>query len=172
VDRLIQDVLAYTRLAKQDIVVEAIDVERLIQEIIHERPEMQSPKAEIRIESPLPPVMGHGASLTQCISNLLDNAIKFVGPGITPKVLIHAEPVDHQVRLWFEDNGIGIDEGGQRKLFEMFQRVHRNSGEYEGTGIGLAIVRKAVERMNGQAGVESEPNKGSRFWLQLPKVKQ
>jgi signal transduction histidine kinase len=73
------------------------------------------------------------------------------------------------VRVWFEDNGIGIDAPGQRRLFQMFQRIHGE--EYEGMGIGLAIVRKAVERMHGSAGVESQPGVGSRFWLQLPKAK-
>jgi PAS domain S-box-containing protein len=169
VDRLIQDVLAYTRLSRQDIVLEPVDVERLIQDIIQERPELQKPKAEIRIEGPLPPIMGHGASLTQCISNLLDNAVKFVAPGVKPQIRIYTEPVDHKMRLWFEDNGIGIDKASQTKLFEMFQRVHGNH-QYEGTGIGLAIVRKAVDRMKGEVGVESETGKGSRFWLQLRKA--
>ena len=113
--------------------------------------------------------MGHGASLTQCISNLLENAVKFVAPGVKPQLRVYAEPVDHKMRLWFEDNGIGIDKAGQTKLFEMFQRVHGNH-QYEGTGIGLAIVRKAVDRMNGEVGVESEVGKGSRFWLQLRKA--
>jgi len=169
VDRLIQDVLAYTRLSRRDIMLEPVDVERLIQDIIQERPELQKPKAEIRIEGPLPPIMGHGASLTQCISNLLDNAVKFVAPGVKPRVRVYTEPVDHKMRLWFEDNGIGIDQAGQTKLFEMFQRVH-GTHQYEGTGIGLAIVRKAVDRMKGEVGVESEAGKGSRFWLQLPKA--
>jgi len=169
VDRLIQDVLAYTRLSRQEIVLEPVDVERLIQDIIQERPELQKPKAEIRIEGPLPPIMGHGASLTQCISNLLDNAVKFVAPGVKPRIRVYTEPVDDKMRLWFEDNGIGIDKAGQTKLFEMFQRVHGNY-QYDGTGIGLAIVRKAVDRMKGDVGVESELGQGSRFWLQLPKA--
>jgi signal transduction histidine kinase len=172
VDRLIQDVLAYTRLSRHEIVIQPVDIEKLIADIIQERPEFQAPKADIQIADSLPPVLGHGASLTQCVTNLLDNAVKFVAPGVKPQVRILGEPSDGWVRLWFADNGIGIDPEARRRLFEMFQRVHNHSLEYEGTGIGLAIVRKAVERMNGQAGVESEPGKGSRFWLQLPKVKE
>jgi signal transduction histidine kinase len=72
------------------------------------------------------------------------------------------------VRLWFEDNGIGISADEQQLLFRMFQRIH--SETYPGTGLGLALVRKAVERMGGQAGVESQPGGGSRFWLQLPEA--
>jgi PAS domain S-box-containing protein len=170
VDRLIQDVLAYTRLSRQEIVLQPVDVGRLIADIVQERPEFQPPKADIQTEGSLPPVLGHGVSLTQCVTNLLDNAVKFVAPNVTPRVRIRAEPIDGQVRLWFLDNGIGIDKEARRRLFEMFQRVHNNAQEYEGTGIGLAIVRKAAERMHGQVGVESESGKGSQFWVQLPKA--
>ncbi len=170
VDRLIQDVLAYTRLSRHEIVLQPVDIRKLITEIIQERPEFQSPQADIQMEGSLPPVLGHGVSLTQCVTNLLDNAVKFVAPDVMPRVRIRGDAVDGHVRLWFVDNGIGIDAEAQRRLFEMFQRVHNSGQEYEGTGIGLAIVRKAAERMNGQAGVESEPGKGSRFWLQLPKA--
>jgi PAS domain S-box-containing protein len=166
-DRLIQDVLAFTRVSRQEITVERIDAEKLIREVIQERPELQPPNAEIVIESALLTMLGHEASLTQCLTNLLDNAVKFVPRGVAPRVRIRTEPVDGQVRLWVEDNGIGIDPAAQRRLFALFERVHSGTN-YRGTGIGLAIVRKAVERMGGTAGVESEPGKGSRFWLQLP----
>ncbi len=169
-DHLILDVLAYTRLSRREIVLQPVDIGKLIADIIQERPEFQSPKADVQMEGALPPVLGHGVSLTQCVTNLLDNAVKFVIPGIKPQVRIRAETHNGSVRLWFTDNGIGIDKDARRRLFEMFQRVHNNGAEYEGTGIGLAIVRKAVERMNGEVGVESEPGKGSRFWLQLPKA--
>jgi signal transduction histidine kinase len=143
-----------------------VNVEKQILDLIQERPELQPPNAEITIQSPLPPMQAHEASLTQCLTNLLDNAVKFVAPGVKPRVRIWSAPIGGQVRLWIEDNGIGIEPAAQSKVFEMFHRLH-GEREYEGTGIGLAIVRKAVERMNGQTGVESEPGRGSRFWLQL-----
>jgi signal transduction histidine kinase len=111
--------------------------------------------------------MGHEAALTQCIYNLLNNAIKFVPKAIKPHIRIWTEPFENYVRLWVEDNGIGIPAEARDRMFLMFQRFHR-SQEYEGTGIGLAIVRKAVERMGGKVGVESEPGRGSKFWLLLP----
>src|SRR5207249_3022109 len=77
-DRLIQDVLAITRLSRQELKFETVNVEKQIRDIIHERPEFQPPKAEIRIESPLCPMRAHEASLTQCLTNLLGNAVKFV----------------------------------------------------------------------------------------------
>jgi PAS domain S-box-containing protein len=166
-DRLIQDVLTLTRLSRQEIHPEVVDTQRLVQEIIHERPEFQPPKAEIKINPPLPPVLGQKASLTQCITNLLANAVKFVPRGVKPRVQIASESNNGQVRLWFEDNGIGIEPAAQGRIFEMFQRNHHDA-DYEGTGIGLTIVRKAVERMGGTVGVESELGRGSRFWLQLP----
>ncbi|HZQ48283.1 MAG TPA: PAS domain S-box protein, partial [Verrucomicrobiae bacterium] len=169
-DKLIMDLLAFTRLANAPANIEPVDVEKLIWGIIQERNEFQPPLAEIKIESPLSWVAGNEASLTQGITNLLDNAIKFVAPGATPQVRIYSERNDRGVRLWIQDNGIGIDANGKQRLFQMFQRIHGDV--YPGTGIGLAIVRKAAERMGGEAGVESEPGKGSRFWLQLPGVTQ
>ena len=74
------------------------------------------------------------------------------------------------MRLFVRDNGIGIKPEHQHRLFGMFERIHPES-QYEGTGIGLAIVRKAMERMGGQVGVESDGVNGSQFWIQLPAVK-
>ena len=169
-DRLIQDVLAFSRVSRQEIELEPVDVEKLVRDILHERPTLQPPKAEISIEGPLRPVMGHIASLTQCLTNLLDNAVKFVPRGVTPRVRIRTEASGAEVRIWIEDNGIGIAPEARSRLFGMFQRLHPRH-EYEGTGVGLAIVRRAAERMGGRVGVESEPGRGSRFWVQLPAVK-
>ena len=165
-DQLIQDVLSLSRISRAEIKIEKVDVEKLVRQIIQERPELQEPKAEIQIQSPLLPVWGHEASLMQCISNLLDNGVKFVAPGVKPQITVGSEWVGDDVQLWFQDNGIGIEPGVQERMFGMFQRFHRDD-VYPGTGIGLAIVRKAVERMNGTVGAQSEPGKGSRFWLKL-----
>jgi PAS domain S-box-containing protein len=178
-DRLIQDVLTYSRVIRSPVRPVSVNVEELIRQIIHERPELQLPKADVHIEGPLHRVLGHEAYLTQCITNYLDNAIKFVPPGKRPRVNIRAERVetpsngsphpgsDGCVRLWFEDNGIGIPKESQGRIFGIFERLNPDAS-YPGTGIGLAIVRKAAERMGGSVGVESEPREGSRFWLQLP----
>jgi signal transduction histidine kinase len=111
-------------------------------------------------------VLGNKAGLTQCFSNLLDNAVKFVPAGKTPRVRVWAEERDEVVRLWVEDNGVGIPREQAERVFGMFQQLDRN---YPGTGIGLALVRKVAQRMQGQVGVESEPGNGSRFWLELRK---
>lgn len=167
-DKLILDLLAFTRVARAPIEIEAVDVHKVIQSIVQDRAEFQAPRAEIKIETPLLWVAGNETSLAQCITNLLDNAVKFVPQNTVPCVRIYSERHGGGVRLWIEDNGIGIDAHGKTRLFQMFQRMHGEA--FPGTGIGLAIVRKAVERMGGEAGVESEPRKGSRFWLQLPEA--
>jgi signal transduction histidine kinase len=115
-------------------------------------------------------VLGHEASLTQCIFNLLGNAAKFVPTGSSARIRVWTEDRDAQVRVWFEDHGIGIASADLERIFTLFERVH-SVDRYEGTGIGLAIVRKAVERMGGAVGVESELGKGSKFWIQLKKPK-
>jgi signal transduction histidine kinase len=96
----------------------------------------------------------------------LGNALKFVPPNVSPHVRIHAES-DGLVRLWVEDNGIGIKPEYHHRIFRVFERLH-TANQYPGTGIGLAIVQKGVERMGGRVGVESAPGGGSRFWIELP----
>jgi signal transduction histidine kinase len=111
-------------------------------------------------------VLAHEGFLTQCVSNLVGNAVKFVTPGTVPRIRIWAEVANPQVVIWFEDNGIGIAPKDRDRVFSMFERLNP-SDEYEGTGIGLTIVRKAAERMGGRVGFDSEPGKGSKFWLEL-----
>lgn len=168
-DLLIQDVLAYSRVAKGDIKLHAVDLERLIDDIISTNPDFQPPHARIVVKRPLQPVLGHDAYLTQCVTNFLSNAVKFVSDGVVPEIHIRTEAIDGQVRVWFEDNGIGIDPAHYGRIFQIFGQVYPEK-KYGGTGIGLAIVRKAAQRMNGEVGVESSMDSGSRFWLILNEV--
>ena len=164
-DRLIDDVLSYTRMQSNPIDFQQFDLEPFLRTLIQERPEFQRPKAEIILRSPLLRVVANETSLTQVAVNLLSNAVKFVNHGATPRVEIWTEPRDGMVRVWFEDNGIGIAPEFHGKLFGLFERLHAD--EYEGTGLGLAIVKKAVERMGGTVGLDSQLGKGSRFWFEL-----
>lgn len=168
-DALIQDVLDYSKVVRGDIVMQPVDTERLTREIIESYPDFQAPRATILVQTPLPGVYANSAALTQIISNLLGNAVKFVAPNTVPRIIIRSEISGDIVRLWFEDNGIGIPPHGVDRIFKMFQRLHPVN-VYEGTGIGLAIIRKAVDRMGGRVGVESELGKGSRFWVELKKA--
>jgi signal transduction histidine kinase len=146
-----------------------MDMDRLTREIIEQYPGMQSPEADVQIEGALPRVWANEATLTQCVSNLLGNAIKFVVPGEKPHVRIRAERSKEFVRIWFEDKGIGIAARDQERIFGIFVKVHPTQ-TYNGTGIGLSIVRRAAEKMGGKIGVESELGSGSRFWLELRAV--
>ncbi len=166
-DRLIQDILTYSRLGRQDIRLNAVPLAQMVEEVIQHRPEINSLGVDIKVGEIHDTVLCHEPSLAQAIFNLLSNAIKFVAPGTKPEPRIWAERRDKHVRLWVQDNGIGIKPEYQSRLFGVFERIHPDT-KYEGTGIGLAIVRKAVERMNGKVGVESDGINGSKFWIEIP----
>jgi PAS domain S-box-containing protein len=166
-DRLIADLLTYTRISRRELRFERVAMEKLLHDVVQQYPEMQSLRATIDICPPFPDVMAHEPSLLQVVSNLLGNAVKFVAPGVRPVVRVYSESVQDRVRLWFVDNGIGIKPEYQSRIFRMFERVHPHTA-YDGTGVGLAIVRKALDRMNGRVGVESDGVSGSKFWVELP----
>jgi PAS domain S-box-containing protein len=188
-DRLIQDVLSYTRILHSKLPMERVELDRLVRDIVETFPDGQPIKPEINIKGTLPKVMGNEALLAQCVSNLLNNGVKFVAPGTAPHLEIWAEEIDltrgskdngeaskhlagkggpHSVKVFFRDNGIGIAPENHERIFRLFERIHPTT-QYEGTGIGLTIVRKAAERMDAQVGFESELGKGSSFWIQLKK---
>jgi PAS domain S-box-containing protein len=168
-DRLIRDVLNFARFSRTEIELAPVNVDELIADIVHERPELQSPRATVLIDHPLVSVIGHAAFLTQCLTNLLDNAVKFMPPGAQARVRVYTEVHGDRVRICVADNGIGIDAEGQKRLFGIFERLN-SAHAYQGTGVGLAIVRRAAERMHGKVGVNSAVGLGSTFWIDLPKA--
>ena len=170
-DSLIRDVLSYTKILHSKLPVEPVDLDRMVRDIIETFPNGQPLQPEIHIKGKLPNVLGNEALLAQCVSNLLSNSAKFVSAGTTPRIEISAKATrDASIRVSFKDNGIGIAPENHERIFRLFERIHPTS-EYEGTGIGLTIVRKAVERMGAQVGFDSELGQGSRFWIQLKKDK-
>jgi PAS domain S-box-containing protein len=168
-DHLIQDVLSYTRILHSKLPMVRVDLDRLVRDIVEIFPNGQPIKPEIQVKGTLPKVMGNEALLAQCVSNILSNGAKFIAPGTTPHMEVSAEAIgDDSIRVWFKDNGIGIAAENHDRIFRLFERIHPVT-KYEGTGIGLTIVRKAIERMDAQVGFESELGKGSKFWMQLKK---
>jgi signal transduction histidine kinase len=161
---LVQDVLAYSHVSRANLSISMVSLQDVLQQAINEFPVEQ--RSYFRIVTDLPSVPANPTLLSQCLTNLLSNAIKFVPKGRAPKICIGAENEGTFIRIWVEDNGIGIAPENQKRIFQMFERVP--TGDYEGTGIGLAIVAKGVERMGGQVGVESRLGQGSRFWILLP----
>jgi PAS domain S-box-containing protein len=166
-DALIQDLLAYSRLSRSSLKPSTVSLDSVLGEVLHQfNPDVQKTGAQIRVERPLPEVMGDHATLVQVLSNLISNALKFVQPGVKPGVNIWAEEKQGRVRLWVEDTGIGIAPEYHDKIFRIFERL-QGVEAYPGTGVGLAIVKKGMERMGGQAGVDSTLGRGSKFWVEL-----
>jgi len=166
-DSLIQDLLAYSRLVRAEVSLDTVNLETVVDEACGALEiELKDRGGEIAVERPLGRVRGHRAVLSQIVTNLLSNAVKFTRPDTPPRVRVRSERDHGRVRLWVEDNGIGIEPQHRERIFRAFERLH-GAQQYPGTGIGLAIVQKGATRLGGQAGVESELGAGSRFWLDL-----
>lgn len=167
-DGLIEDLLTYSRLSREEITSRPVSLEVVVDEIIVAlAPHIEQTGATVEVLRPLPEVKAHISTLRQIIDNLLSNAIKFVSRGVNPRVRLWAQRNGERIRLFVEDNGIGIEPEHLGRIFNAFERLHGIEA-YPGTGIGLAIVRKGVERMCGTCGVSSVPGKGSCFWIELP----
>jgi signal transduction histidine kinase len=167
-DRLIQDLLAYSRLSQVELRPHPVRLDQLLSAAKDQlEADIHQKGAVVRVDGELPPVMGQREVLVQVLVNLLSNALKFVPAGANPQIRIWAERRGGLVRVWVQDNGIGIAPEHHEKIFGVFERLH-GLEEYPGTGVGLAIVRKGVARLGGAVGVESEVGRGSRFWFELP----
>jgi PAS domain S-box-containing protein len=164
-EKMISDILTFTRVSRESPLLTKVSLLKLVEDVIDHYPGLKSPEAEIEVDVQHD-VLAHESGLMQAVSNLLGNAVKFMEPGVIPKIRIRSELRGLDVRLWIEDNGIGISPEYQHRLFGMFERVLPDA-LYEGTGVGLAITRKVIERMGGQVGMESDGYSGSRFWIQL-----
>ena len=166
-DEKIEDLLDFGRLGHQPVTMEPVDLGALVGGVLRRMdPEIQAKKAEVKVDAPMPSVMGDPDILEQVVQNLVSNALTFVGPGDAPKIHIWAEQTEDLVCLYVEDRGIGIAPQYHEKVFGLFQKVHE-PGLYPGTGMGLAIAKKGMERMGGRIGLSSEPGHGSRFWTEL-----
>lgn len=166
-DQLVQDLLELGRLSHEPVALSPVDVESVLDQLLSHMQE-ETKQAQVSVVRPLPKVLAQPTILTQALGNLLRNALKFVKPGTMPNIYIRAEELPYSVRICIDDNGIGIDQQYHDKIFNVFERLHGNE-EYPGTGIGLAIVKKGIERLGGRVGLNSSPGKGSCFWIELEK---
>jgi signal transduction histidine kinase len=164
---LIEDLLVYSRLARSELSEEAVNLDDVLDWVLQEMgSDLKRRNARILRPDRLPTVRGHKASLIRVFSNLLANAVKFVELERSPEVSITWVQADSRVRVIVTDNGIGIAQGERERIFEIFTRLHA-ADRFSGTGIGLAIVQRAVERMGGRVHVEAPSGGGSRFVIEL-----
>ena len=131
-------------------------------------PEIQEESAQVKVQRPLPAVRANQTVLQQVLTNLIGNALKFRNRDVAPLIQIQAEDCGRSVKIFVKDNGLGIAPDHIPKIFKPFERLH-GKDKYPGTGLGLSIVQTGVQRMGGNLGVESQPGKGSDFWVELPK---
>jgi PAS domain S-box-containing protein len=165
---LISDLLSYSRLSNTQIQCSPVDLNDVIQTALQQLSNpIQAQQAMIHIPKTLPTVIAHRSILIQVVVNLISNSIKFVAPETQPIVEISTRIEKDRVYLSFRDYGIGIASKYHDRIFGVFERLH-GSNAFSGTGIGLAIVRRGMERMGGSVGLESELGQGSHFWIALP----
>ena len=166
-NQLVQDLLDYSRLGRVELGVQPVNVSQAVGKALQQLGEDPA-KITIDLETGSL-VMAHESTLVQVISNLLSNALKFHARNAEPQVRIWSaiQPDGRILRLSVHDNGIGIAPHHHERIFQVFERLHDRES-YPGTGIGLAIVKRAIQRMGGTYGLESELGESSTFWIELP----
>lgn len=167
-NQLIDDLLTYSRLERRATRAQAADLALLVTQVLagfESDPRRQ--RLELTLDVPALPLLTDEESLMTALRNLLDNALKFTRDQDPPRVIIQAAQDGEHCRLSVTDNGTGFDMKFHDRIFEIFQRLHR-AEDFPGTGIGLALVRKSMERLGGRAHAESRPGEGATFHLTFP----
>ncbi|HKE55141.1 MAG TPA: ATP-binding protein, partial [Pyrinomonadaceae bacterium] len=167
-DQLIEDLLDYSRLERRELQTDRIELKSLVDSVVAQKQREVGQEINVAVNVNGGVVRADANGLSQALKNYLDNAIKFTKGSPQPQIEIGADETAENCRLWVRDNGVGFDMKYKDRIFDIFQRLNR-SEEYPGTGIGLAIVRKAMERMGGKAWGESELGHGATFYLEIPK---
>ena len=165
---LIDDLLTFSRVQRSELAPQTLDTASIVEGAVNEvqQATVDQRRVSIVVIPPLPSVQGDRTIFRQIIINLLANAVKFHDSAEPVQVVVRAEQNGRRVRLWVEDNGIGIAPQHQERIFNVFERLHGQEA-YPGTGIGLAIVKAGIARMGGTCGVVSALGHGSRFWIEL-----
>jgi two-component system sensor histidine kinase/response regulator len=167
---LIDDLLAFARIGKQDINKTKVDSDKLVQRVINDFNTLYQHKADIKVET-LPEVYADDALLNQVWFNLLSNALKYSSKKEKPVVEIGTLKSDSNIVFFVKDNGVGFNMEFSGKLFGVFQRLHRQS-EFEGTGVGLALVQRIVSRHGGKIWAEGKIDEGATFYFSLPESRK
>jgi signal transduction histidine kinase len=166
--QLIEDLLAYSQAERRELNASRIELRSFIEKLVAERSaDLEARGIAVTLNVNGDSVTADAAALGQAVRNYLDNAVKFTRDSAEPRIEIGGEFYDKVLRIWVRDNGTGFDVKYQEQIFDIFRRLH-SADDYPGTGIGLAIVRKAIERMNGRVWAESEPGRGATFYIEIP----
>lgn len=165
---LIDDLLAFSRMGRQQLVKTEIDTNKMLEDCINEIVQQQKPIAISWKIDDLPQVLADHTTLKQVWINLLSNAIKYSSPRPSPEVVIGSYSEENNYVFFIRDNGVGFDSAYTHKLFKVFQRLH-DADEFEGTGVGLALVDKIISRHGGRVWAESKLNEGACFYFSLPR---
>jgi signal transduction histidine kinase len=165
---LIDGLLAYSRMERRELHEDEIDIPKLAHSVLDEYGEqLRESGAQIKLDVPAAIVRADREGFALVLRNFLGNAIKFTRDTSKPAIELGGKVESGLLTLWVRDNGIGFDPQYHDQIFKIFQRLHRMD-EYSGTGIGLALARKAVQRMRGRIWAESEPGRGATFFIELP----
>jgi signal transduction histidine kinase len=165
--QLIDDLLAFSRLARHEIIHEKIDMERMFYSVFTGiTGNLEKESIDFHMDS-LEDCVGDKALIRQVVVNLLSNAIKFTSKTDKPRIEVSCQRKDQHIVYFVRDNGAGFDMQYSDKLFGVFQRLH-TVAEFDGTGVGLANVKRIVTRHGGEVGASGEVNKGANFWFSLP----
>lgn len=166
--RLIDDLLGFSRMGKKELLKVEVDMQGMVKEVIAELMlHHGNPKAVQWQIHPLPKIFGDAGTMRQVWVNLIGNAIKYSGNCKQPVITIGAYTGNGKKIFYVKDNGAGFDEAYKNKLFKVFQRLH-DAGEFEGTGVGLAVVEKIISRHGGEVWAEGKENEGACFYFSLP----
>lgn len=166
--QLIDDLLAYSRIERRSMAMTRLDPRELVNRLVAERSrEIEDRHIQFTVNIECQNVYGETEGLAMAFRNLLDNALKFTRQIEKPRIEVGGKSVDGKCVLWVRDNGPGFDMQYHDRIFEIFQRLNR-AEDYPGTGIGLAIVRKSMQRMKGRDWAQSEEGKGATFFLEMP----
>jgi signal transduction histidine kinase len=170
-DSLLSDLLEYGRISRGGIELSQVDLKTVMNQTVNDlEPQIKNRNARVAVEADDVVVQANSTILVQVLNNLVSNAIKFMPSGRSPAILMQAITIGDVVQIKVTDNGIGIPEPHHAKIFNLFERLHSET-EYPGTGIGLAIVQRGVEKMGGRIFVQSQVGQGSTFTIELPKAK-
>ena len=167
-NQLIDDLLAYSRLERREVNTDRIALGPIVTSLVEEKRREEARAIDFVVNVNGSTVLADASGLSQSLRNYLDNAVKFTRNVDQPRIEIGTKEDADSCVIWVRDNGIGFDMKYHDRIFDIFQRLG-STEEYPGTGIGLAIVRKAMERMGGRAWAESHPGAGATFYLEIPK---